>query len=56
MKKLLAFVLSLTFVGVSFANGISEFQNYNISNEKAIEIQERLSSMSENELLERKVF
>ena len=56
MKKLFALTLSLTFVGLSFANGIVGFQDYNISTDKAIEIQDRLGSMSENELAARKVF
>ena len=56
MKKFFALTLSLTFVGLSFANGIVGFQDYNISAEKATEIQDRLSSMSENELAVRKAF
>ena len=56
MKKLFALTLSLTFVGLSFANGIVGFQDYNISTDKAIEIQDRLGAMSENDLAARKVF
>ena len=56
MKKFFALTLSLVFVGFSSANGIVGFQSYNISTEKAVEIKDRLSSMSENELAARKVF
>ena len=54
MKKFYAFTLSLIFVGFSYANDIVGFQDYNISTDKALEIQDRLSSMSENELAARK--
>ena len=56
MKRFLALTLSLTFVGASFSNGIEAFKDYNISANKAVEIQDRLSTMSETELAARKVF
>ena len=56
MKKFLALSLSLAFVGISFANGIVGFQDYKISTDKVLEIQDRLSSMSDIELAARKNF
>jgi hypothetical protein len=56
MKKFLTYTLSLAFVSFTIANDIEGFQNYNISTDKAIEIQDRLSTMSETELAARKSF
>ena len=56
MKKFLALSLSLIFVGTSIGNGIVGFENFDISNDKIIEIQDRLSLMSESELASRKAY